>query len=221
MRDSHCFIHTLRGGDGSGAMEDSTNSARKSEPAVIDFSCAIDYNTREEISAVKARGKGVYMLCQICGRREGVPKIIIQGNVRRTVCICRECEAKQLHAQYIAHTPFVASCAPVSETPPVSQSYGGYRPLLRCPQCGWTTDDFERTQLFGCERCYEVFEPVLRDVLRRCQPSCVHVGKSPDGDSRGGEYEYLREQIDRAVADRRFGDAEAFQRLLDGLKEGK
>jgi len=48
-----------------------------------------------------------------------------------------------------------------------------------CPSCGQTFDDFRRTGLFGCARCYEAFSDRLDPVFRRVQGSVCHVGRKP------------------------------------------
>ena len=161
------------------------------------------------------------MLCEYCGRREGEQKIIIKDNVKRTVWICRECEAQRLasfmHTQ--KETP-----APYAPTPrPYNRESGNTLPFLVCSNCGRTTDDFVQTMLVGCERCYNDLAPVLAQTVRRCQPSTVHVGASPSyvHAARGSEYEHLRAQLARAVKEERYAEAAEYKRLLDGLKGGK
>lgn len=54
-----------------------------------------------------------------------------------------------------------------------------------CPSCGQTFEDFRRTGLFGCARCYDAFSDRLDPVFRRVQGSVCHVGRklrSPEGD---------------------------------------
>jgi len=154
------------------------------------------------------------MLCEYCGRREGEQKIVIKDNVKRTVWICRECEAERLSA-YLHAKP---------EPPkPFVREVGNTLPFLVCSNCGRTTDDFMQTMLVGCERCYNDLAPVLAQTVRRCQPSTVHVGASPSyvHQARGSEYEHLRAQLTRAVKEERYAEAAEYKRLLDGLKGGK
>ena len=167
------------------------------------------------------------MLCEYCGRREGEQKIIIKDNVKRTVWICRECEAQRLasfmHTKPDAQSGYVQSgCAPTPK-PYAPRDLGNTLPFLVCSGCGRTTDDFVQTMLVGCERCYNDLAPVLAQTVRRCQPSTVHVGASPSyvHQARGSEYEHLRAQLARAVKEERYAEAAEYKRLLDGLKGGK
>jgi protein arginine kinase activator len=49
----------------------------------------------------------------------------------------------------------------------------------RCPECHTSLDDFERTGLLGCGRCYQTFEKELTVLLRRIHGSSKHIGSRP------------------------------------------
>ena len=150
------------------------------------------------------------MNCEYCGRRPGAPKVIVAHNKKRTVYLCPECEAK-LNAERARLQNNRA------------QQRRAEFASLRCKSCGWTGEDLMDTDLVGCEHCYVDLAPAVGEAIRRSQPSGVHVGKAPieTGAVRGGEYEHLRTELDRAVKEERYGDAARIKLLLDRLKEGK
>lgn len=49
----------------------------------------------------------------------------------------------------------------------------------RCPKCGITFGDFQRTGLLGCSYCYEHFSKSLIPTIKRVQGGFTHVGKIP------------------------------------------
>ena len=89
----------------------------------------------------------------------------------------------------------------------------------RCPHCGWTAPLFQQTGRFGCDRCYEAFQPHLGDLVRRIHGSTEHRGKIParvgGGLRRQQTLNALRAELSQAV------EAEAFEeaaRLRDQIR---
>lgn len=52
-------------------------------------------------------------------------------------------------------------------------------PGTRCPQCGCSQRDFERSGRLGCSRCVEIFQDALSELLGRMHKGSRHVGKIP------------------------------------------
>ena len=50
---------------------------------------------------------------------------------------------------------------------------------VKCDACGLTWDSFEKTGLFGCDICYQVFSKDLNVILRRIHGSNQHIGNRP------------------------------------------
>lgn len=150
------------------------------------------------------------MLCEYCGKRPGISKTIIQDGKERKVCICRECEdINDRAALKLRRTQ-----------PPRNVAQRLTLPSMRCCGCGWTTADYEATGTMGCDQCYTELAPVLAVVLRRQQPSVIHVGKSPTGVRRADEYDHLRAELERAVKECRYQDADAVKKLMDRIRGG-
>ena len=49
----------------------------------------------------------------------------------------------------------------------------------KCPLCGMTYFDFQKTGRLGCGTCYKTFERNLSELVRKIHGSDRHVGKMP------------------------------------------
>ncbi|NOY77430.1 MAG: hypothetical protein GXO76_06120 [Calditrichaeota bacterium] len=97
--------------------------------------------------------------------------------------------------------------------PPVRHSVS-----LKCPHCGTTWDDFKRTGLLGCDRCYEAFRVQLERVLKQIHGNTHHMGSRPSGQKTPvvQNLERLQEELKKAVAEEAFEKA---ARLRDQIRE--
>ncbi len=48
-----------------------------------------------------------------------------------------------------------------------------------CPTCQTTYEEFVKNSCFGCEDCYNVFDVLIHDNIKKLQGSDVHTGKRP------------------------------------------
>lgn len=131
------------------------------------------------------------MYCTQCGRPASRYKIVTGGEEREVV-LCPACY----------------------------QALYGRQNARRCPSCGMTFEDYKRTGLLGCAKCYRYFRRELLPAVRDIQGGTAHTGKTPGKDA-GENYELLlerarlRSRLEEAV--RRGDDGEA-QRLGDQIK---
>ena len=58
-----------------------------------------------------------------------------------------------------------------------------YHEENRCPNCGRTYYDFQKSGRLGCSECYKAFENPVRSTLRQIQKNTMHTGKIPSGQS--------------------------------------
>ncbi len=78
-----------------------------------------------------------------------------------------------------------------------------YSNIKRCPVCGKSYADFERSGKLGCGKCYDVFRPELNILLKQIHSNNIHSGKIPA--ESAGEikkkryYEDLKKQLAEAV----------------------
>jgi len=155
------------------------------------------------------------MLCENCGEREAVIHLTqIVNNAVTTMHLCEPCAAEKgvETSASVAKFPlgdFLASLG--KESAPEPEEAGA--PGVACPACGATLRDFRQTGRLGCARCYETFEPQLRDLLRRLHGSASHIGETYAGGAdrpraaaapRQDSLSELKEQLRRAVETENF-----------------
>lgn len=91
-----------------------------------------------------------------------------------------------------------------------------------CPNCGQSFDEFRRTGLFGCSKCYEAFGDRLDAVFRRVQGGTRHIGRrtnlsagQKETQLLQGKLKDLRKSLNQAVSDEAYEEA---ARIRDEIK---
>lgn len=92
-----------------------------------------------------------------------------------------------------------------------------------CPKCGMTAEEYRRTGLWGCAECYRVFREEICASLRKLQGKVRHTGKAP---AQSTEKNYarllrrrrLKEELETAIREERYDDAERLQEELRALR---
>ena len=114
------------------------------------------------------------MVCENCGERPAVIHLTqIGNNSVTTMHLCEPCAAEKgvETGASVAKFPlgdFLASLGK-GEQPAALEA--------ACPACGATLNNFRESGRLGCAKCYDTFEPHLRDLLRRLHGSAVHAGE--------------------------------------------
>lgn len=181
------------------------------------------------------------MICERCKIREANIKYteVING-VKREHNLCSQCAKEMDFGQYssIFDGDFplgklLSGLLGMGETAaPEDQE----RFQVTCPTCHTTYQEFLKNSRFGCADCYQVFDLLIADNIKKLQGSDSHKGKVPRFkpraaagepsleelepeieplDSAGGEEEKLRRQLDQAV---RAEDYELAARLRDEIR---
>ena len=158
------------------------------------------------------------MLCDVCGERDAVVKVTQVGEQGKTlVQMCERCAAERN-----IETTVSLSKNPLGEFLLDLQKQTSPSPTetARCTFCSATLRDFRATGRLGCARCYSVFEPSLRDLLRRVHGSSKHLGRryeSPEiaMTDEQTELHELRERLRRAIESEQF---ELAAELRDRIK---
>lgn len=91
-----------------------------------------------------------------------------------------------------------------------------------CPVCGTTLADYERTGLVGCACCYDVFREELLDSIVRIHGKSCHVGKVGSNKDEFGlhrKLSKLREQLELALSEKRYDDAERLNRRIRDISK--
>lgn len=190
---------------------------------------------------------GACMLCQRCGEREAtIHEVVIRNGVPRETHLCESCagpaglsgiagaSVAELLPGLLAAGVTAASGAEPGEGSGVGKS-GGTPASGRaqaCDSCGMTFQDFKRTGLLGCPRCYEIFEDKVGPLIERAHDGGTHhVGKIPrralaasregaghrlaamlgDQKERAERLTQLRKQLDSAVKSEQYERAAAIR----------
>jgi len=153
------------------------------------------------------------MMCENCGERTAVIHLTqIVNNSVTTMHLCEPCAAEKgvETGASVAKFPlgdFLASLG--KGDPPAALD-------LACSSCGATLNNFRESGRLGCAKCYDTFEPHLRDLLRRLHGSAVHSGEryrtrrsrpgmpEPPEDTAAQRLAELRGQLQRAVETENF-----------------
>src|SRR3990167_7340363 len=113
------------------------------------------------------------MLCDICGKFEATVHLteIVNEQVTK-LHLCEEC-AKEKGAEMEEHfglSDLLAGLADMGATlePEVGEA-------VKCPNCGFTYQDFKKLGRLGCSECYDAFKKQLAPLIKRIHGSDRHV----------------------------------------------
>lgn len=118
------------------------------------------------------------MLCEICQEREAtiIYTEVING-VKNEHSLCSEC-AKDM--DFGEELPFAELLSGILSAYAVeSEKREDTMDQVICPTCKMSYRDFIRQGVFGCEDCYNVFEPLIEDNIKKIQGNNIHTGKKP------------------------------------------
>ena len=96
------------------------------------------------------------------------------------------------------------------------------RRMRACPVCGTTIEDYERTGLVGCASCYDVFKEELMPSILRIHGRAEHIGKAGNNNDELGLHRRLKtlqEQLEEAIRERRYGEADRLNRQINSIKK--
>ena len=147
------------------------------------------------------------MLCDSCSERDAVVHLTtIENNAVHQLHLCEKCAAERG-----VETSVAAPKHPLGEFLQAvqQQSVPASADAGRCTFCGLTMKDFRATGRMGCARCYSVFEPSMRELLRRVHGSARHIGqgyRAPQDEvmERVSVLGELREKLRRAIEQEQF-----------------
>lgn len=146
------------------------------------------------------------MLCQHCKKNEAIHnRVVIVGNKKFESHLCAEC--------------FYSVYGELNSKSDILEEMLG-EPVFgteRCPVCGTSFSDYEQTGLWGCASCYDVFKDRLLPVISRIHGKTEHVGKVGSNNDELGLHHRLKalqEQLERALREKRFKDADDLNRRI-------
>lgn len=129
------------------------------------------------------------MLCERCRIREANIKYteVING-VKKEHNLCAQCAKEMDFGPYSAifdsEFPLGKLLSGLLGIGQETQEEKSYKRIV-CPVCKTSYDDFVEKSCFGCQDCYSVFDPLIRDNIKKIQGSDCHVGKVPKFQEEG------------------------------------
>ncbi|HPN73108.1 MAG TPA: UvrB/UvrC motif-containing protein [Candidatus Omnitrophota bacterium] len=162
------------------------------------------------------------MKCDICGKNDATIHLteVVNDQVTK-LHICEEC-AKQKSDEMQSHFGLTDLLSGLVEGGDMSGSGGGVPSMTeaKCPTCGSTYQDFQKSGRIGCGRCYSVFSKSLSTLLRKIHGSDKHVGKMPvtgkSGIKKQEDLNRLKTELKQLVTAEEFEKAAL---LRDRIKE--
>ena len=155
------------------------------------------------------------MKCDKCDKPATVHITDIIGGKKTEVHLCETCATSMNQGIEIAF-PVPGLLGKLAQSLPVQADA---TPVLRCPDCGMTYEEFRRHGRLGCPNDYQVFRDVLIPILERVHGGSSHTGKVPRRTARTVQEEnqlvQMREELRRAIAAE---DYEKAARLRDLIK---
>lgn len=161
------------------------------------------------------------IVCDLCGVNPATLKLTQVINEEHTeLHLCKQCaEEKGLGIPFGAlPAAFGAMIIGLLGTQLASTRTVG---SVKCEHCGITKDQFERTGLLGCGRCYETFREDLKFILRRIHGSNKHIGTRPPALRKvkgNADIEQLRRRLQEAIASEKFEEAARLRDLITDLE---
>ncbi|MDE7464216.1 MAG: hypothetical protein K2M48_04210 [Clostridiales bacterium] len=127
------------------------------------------------------------MICTKCGLRQATTEVLQRYNDKvEKMYLCNEC-AKEYRPN-VGFDDFgmldkLINGSPMGLLTGLSEFFNNTHEskTVRCPDCRTTGEEFLKTGFVGCPRCYEVFEPLIRQTVKKLQQSERHIGKRPNG----------------------------------------
>lgn len=170
------------------------------------------------------------MLCEKCQEREAtiIYTEIING-VKTEHSLCSEC-AKDM--DFGDELPFAELLSGILGAYAVeNEKREDTMEQVVCPTCRMSYRDFIRQGIFGCEDCYNVFEPLIEENIKKIQGNSIHTGKKPRYDSGlntdkqetvqegADQITILKERLKEALKEEDYEEAARLRDEIRALKE--
>ena len=154
------------------------------------------------------------MLCEKCKTREA--KILVSENingVRSDHYYCLECAQNLKFGGLVFEGDFPLSkllSNLLAQTSGQKQDEETRR--IVCPTCGTSYEEFVDNSRFGCKDCYEVFDLLIGDTVKKLQGNEAHKGKKPKYRTRD-----ISEEVEGELTgsfDKKASDSEKFEEIV-------
>ncbi|MCM1367320.1 MAG: hypothetical protein NC184_00705 [Roseburia sp.] len=163
------------------------------------------------------------MKCTKCGLREATTEVLQRHNNHiEKQYLCSEC-AKDYRPESLADEFNILNKlingSPMGLLSNLDSLFGTSAvKTLICPDCRTTSEEFIKTGFVGCPRCYEVFEPLVAQTVKKLQQSDRHVGKTPFGaEDQAAEEARLKSELMAAIDSGDYAKASELSAKLNGI----
>ena len=167
------------------------------------------------------------MKCTRCGKNEAtVHSFISINNKKQQMDLCENC-ARELQSS-MGMSGYGGIFGPIFGGSSMGVLPGLFTlfdapttQALVCPHCKTTGEEFVKTGCVGCEHCYEVFEPLIVQTLKKFQQSDRHIGKLPVGmTDTDGDEQKLKAELQAAIDGGEYGKITEIAEKLHKLTVG-
>ncbi len=119
------------------------------------------------------------MLCERCKEKEATIRYteIINGS-KSEHNLCHNCAQEVEFGYELPFAKLLSGMLGAYTVGGVQKKHDDMKKVI-CPSCKMSYQEFIDQGIFGCEVCYEVFEPLIRDNIEKLQGNVVHSGKVP------------------------------------------
>ena len=168
------------------------------------------------------------MTCNICGTQEATIHLTeIVNDQMVEIHLCETC-AQEKGTDFKTHFNFgdlLTGITEIGKSPKVGEK----RPVLKCPECGLTYEEFGKTGRLGCSACYGGFAKLLVPLIKRVQRATHHVGKKPSKISREvrsvHDLRLLQDRLRKSIQAEAFEEAaqirDEIKQMEEKIKKGK
>lgn len=170
------------------------------------------------------------MLCERCQKNKATLLIneYTQGKTRASY-LCNQCAELQPNIAGIDQPTFenflsgILEMALGNHTQNLTTKQTKQNELV-CSKCKMKASEFRKNGRFGCSLCYDTFDSILEDALKKIQPSNEHVGKVPKSllpfITVKREVEKLKRQLKEAVEEEKYELAAKLRDQIIELEKG-
>lgn len=154
--------------------------------------------------------------CSLCNQDATVHLTQIVNNTIQKIDLCESCAQKKgvTDTEGFSLAEMLAS----------SQSESTLR-KQSCEHCGMNLSEFKKLGRFGCAKCYDSFDSVLKPMLEDMHMGSTHTGKLPKKTlSRvrvNEQISELKAKMEAAISEEAYEDAALYRDQLDELTQFK
>lgn len=167
------------------------------------------------------------MKCNICGKEKAVLHIQeIIGNERRQINICKDCEVSGNIMEKCLELEFhnIDTIFPNYKSLPSKKKKKKTSISNKiCKVCGYSLDDFLRTGIVSCPKCYEYFKSELNKSIKKIHRENKHIGKISNKNLTNRDIETkidkYKEEIELLIKIEKYEEAALIRDKLEHLKK--